>query len=542
MAIAAAAPEVFTRKASGLVRVMSPYSAFVYNILTMGLIFPWTYLWAPGALPGGRLVWGILLAMLFEIPIALSYVWLSTALPRSGGDYVFESRVFGGGVGFSIVMSGFVIWILQWVALSGWLLAYLGFAPLFLGLGATMGSPSLTSLGVWFTTPWGIVITSILNAAVAMLLLVSGFRNYVRFQYVMWYGTLLAFAVMLYLLFSATPATFAEQMNAFAVASGGAPNFYETAISAAQTAGIDLNPPFSLLATLLIAPIAWTSLQWATYSAEQNGEIKGARSFRNQTIIIVGSLIATGVLLAVLAVAFEHAIGSDFLYVAGAGYWSGLAEGKINGIFLWPNIVAIALTSSPIVVLIIGVGYILNSFQIVNNCYIGMTRVMVAMSLDRLLPEWVSRVSERLHTPVNAHLVYFLASIPVILVYNLWSSWTALTLGVTFACGYVFVITSLAGALLPYRAKALYEASPGAAYKLWNIPLVTILGGVGAVVGGVMVLMFMFYSALGLTSRLAYEVVFGVLVVSVIWYFAEKFLQRSRGINVEFAFKEIPPE
>jgi len=53
-------PEVFTRKASGLVRVMSPYSAFVYNILTMGLIFPWTYLWAPGALPGGRLFWGIL--------------------------------------------------------------------------------------------------------------------------------------------------------------------------------------------------------------------------------------------------------------------------------------------------------------------------------------------------------------------------------------------------------------------------------------------------------------------------------------------------
>ncbi|MBI4769263.1 MAG: hypothetical protein HY784_02335 [Chloroflexi bacterium] len=63
--VAAAKPEVFTRRASGLVRVMSPYSAFIYNILTMGLIFPWTYLWAPGALPGGRLVWGILLAMIF---------------------------------------------------------------------------------------------------------------------------------------------------------------------------------------------------------------------------------------------------------------------------------------------------------------------------------------------------------------------------------------------------------------------------------------------------------------------------------------------
>ena len=51
-----------------------------------------------------------------------------------------------------------------------------------------------------------------------------------------------------------------------------------------------------------------------------------------------------------------------------------------------------------------------------------MTRVIVAMSLDRLLPEWVSRVSDRLHTPVNAHLAYFLASIPVIFVYNLWGS------------------------------------------------------------------------------------------------------------------------
>ena len=57
-----------------------------------------------------------------------------------------------------------------------------------------------------------------------------------------------------------------------------------------------------------------------------------------------------------------------------------------------------------------------------------------------------------------------------------------------------------------------------------------------------MVLMFMLYSALGLTSVLAYQVVFGVLAVSIIWYFVAKMIQRSRGINVDFAFKEIPPE
>jgi basic amino acid/polyamine antiporter, APA family len=542
MATATARPEVFTRKASGLVRVMSPFSAFVYNILTMGLIFPWTYLWAPGALPGGRLVWGILLAMLIEIPIALVYVWLSTALPRSGGDYVFQSRVFGGGVAFTVVMSGYVIWILQWVALSGWLLSYLGFAPLFLGLGATMGNAAMSNIGIWFTTSTGIIITSILNALVSMLILISGFKNYVRFQGVMIVGTLIAFVTMLIVLFMGNPASSMAKIDSFALAVGGAQNFVQTAIDASKAAGVELNPPFSLLATLLVAPIAWTSLQWATYSAQQNGEIKNARSFNSQLFIIVGSLIFTGVLLALLAAALEKAVGTEFLYVAGAGYWAGVGESTIAGFWLWPNIIAVALTASPLIVILIGIGYILNSHQIVHNCYIGMTRVMVAMSLDRLLPEWISKVDEKLHTPVNAHLAYFVASIPVILLYNLYSNWVALTLGVTFACGYVFVVTCLAGALLPYRARDVYEASPGAKYKVGNTPLVTLLGFIGFVLGGVMVLMFMLYSQLGLTSTLAYGVVFGVLAFSALWYFIVKNAQKTKGINVDFAFKEIPPE
>ena len=145
----AVAPQVFTRRASGLVRVMSPYSAFVYNILTMGVIFPWTYLWAPTAFQGSNFVLGILFAFLFELPIALAYVWLATSLPRSGGDYVFQSRVFGGGFGFTVVFAFFVVWILQWVALSGWLLASLGIAPTFIGLGVTTGIGAFTDIGTW---------------------------------------------------------------------------------------------------------------------------------------------------------------------------------------------------------------------------------------------------------------------------------------------------------------------------------------------------------------------------------------------------------
>lgn len=612
---AAAKPEVFTRKASGLVRVMSPYSAFVYNILTMGLIFPWTYLWAPGALPGGKMVWGILLAMLIEIPIAFTYVWLSTALPRSGGDYVFQSRVFGGGVAFTVVMSGFVIWILQWVALSGWLLSYLGFAPLFLGLGATLASTTLTQIGLWFTSSNGIIITSVLNALLALIILTTGFKNYVKFQWVMWYAVLLAFATMFVVLFVVPPAQFVERMNAFAVASGGVENFVETAFAAVTAAGIDVKPPFSLVATLLVAPIAWTSLQWCTYSAQQNGEIKDARSFKNQAIIIVGSLVVTGLLLALLAAGLERLAGSEFMYVAGAGYWSLIPEATINGFYLWPNIIAVAVTGSPIVVLIIGIGYILNSHQIVHNCYIGMTRVLVAMSLDRVLPEWFSKVSERYHTPVNAHLAYFLASLPVIWAYNKVGGWVGLTLGVTFACGYVFIITCLAGALLPYRAKDAYEASPGAKYMVngfiailftllgvlaflgitWTLtpqafpgitwliwlvdlgalvavilflypmrkqlsewitgkpaPWLSALGMIGGGFGMAMVVAFLLAPQLGILGNWNFSagisglwaqiIAFAIIIISAFWYLIYKSSQKTRGINVDYAFKEIPPE
>ncbi len=611
-------PEVFTRKASGLVRVMSPYSAFVYNILTMGLIFPWTYLWAPGSLPGGQLVWGILLAMVIEIPIAFVYVWLSTALPRSGGDYVFQSRVFGGGLAFTVVMSGFVIWILQWVALSGWLVSYLGFAPLFLGLGATTGTASLSTLGLWFTTPTGIIIVSIANALVSLILLTSGFKNYVRFQHVIFWGTILCFVTVFVVLFTTPASQFVERLNAFAVASGGVPNFYQTAVDAVTAAGIDIHPPFSLMATLLVAPIAWTSLQWATYSAEQNGEIKDARNFRSQAFIMIGSLVVTGLLLALLALGIQKVAGSEFLYVAGAGYWSLIGEANISGFNLWPPILAVALTASPIVVLIIGLGYLLNGFQIVCNCYIGMTRVLVAMSLDRLLPDWFSKVNEKYHTPVNAHLGYFLASLPVIVGYSLVTqpfTWVSLTLGVTFGCGYVFIITCLAGALLPYRAKEVYEASPGAKYKVsgyvgvlftllgvaafvaltwvlapqafassmflaWLVRLAAIaavvaflfpmrshmaewlngkpmpwlsaLGMLGGGLGMAMVVAFLLSPALGVLGNwnftdfpknlLAQIIAIAIIVISALWYVVVKARQKSKGINVEYAFKEIPPE
>src|SRR6266498_2190517 len=542
-----AVPQVFTRRASGLVRVMSPYSAFVYNILTMGVIFPWTYLWAPTAFQGSNLVLGIAFAFLFELPIALAYTWLATALPRSGGDYVFQSRVFGGGFGFTVVFAFFVVWILQWVALSGWLLAILGIAPTFLGLGVATGIDAFTDIGTWAVTSNGIIIISIANALIALVLLASGFRNYVRFQYFMWYAVLISFAAALILLFATNPSTAHAKLDSFAGAVDGVKGFFATARQGALAAGItSFHPPLWLVGAVLAAPVTWTSLQWASYSVEQGGEIKNAHVFRNQLFIIVGSLAATAGLLVLLAVAMNHGIGGDGIRVASSGYWYANGKALIGGGYMFPNLIAMGLTSSPIIVAIIGVGFILNSFQIVCNCYIGCTRIMVAQGLDGLLPDWFSRVHPRWKTPVNAHIAYFVAAVPVIFGFNKIADWsTKWALGITFANGAVMTLSALAAALLPYRAKKLYEASPGAKYRFGNTPMVTIFGTLGFLFGAFMVGAFLFVKGLGLAytaSAFPYVIVIGTAVFGLIVYFIMKQVKSSKGIKVEYAFAEIPPE
>jgi amino acid transporter len=542
----AVAPQVFTRRASGLVRVMSPYSAFIYNILTMGVIFPWTYLWAPTAFQGSNLVLGILFAFLFELPIALAYVWLATSLPRSGGDYVFQSRVFGGGFGFTVVFAFFVVWILQWVALSGWLLASLGIAPTFIGLGVTTGVGAFTDIGTWAAGTTGIIVISIANALIALVLLVTGFRNYVRFQYVMWYAILISFGIVLLLFLTNDPGSATGKLDAFARDVDGVQGFFATARTAAADAGVNFTPPFWLFGTLMVAPIAWTSLQWATYSVEQGGEIKNAHVFRNQFFIIVGSLAATAALLIILALAMQKGIGDEGILVASSGYWYGVPEALIGGNYMFPNLMAMGLTGSWVIVLLIGIGFILNSFQIVCNCYIGTTRIMVAQGLDGLLPDWFARVHPRWKTPVNAHLAYFIAALPVIWAFNKIGDWsTKWALGVTFANGAVMVLSALAAALLPYRAKQVYEASPGAKYTIGGTPLVTIIGALGFLLGGFMVVSFLFVEDLGLaftSNAFPYYIVLGTAVFGLLVYFVMRQVRASAGLKVEYAFREIPPE
>ena len=118
----------------------------------------------------------------------------------------------------------------------------------------------------------------------------------------MWYAILISFGLVLLLFLSTNPTAFHTKINTFAGSVDGVEELPRAETSAgALAAGADFHPPFWLFGTILVAPVVWTSLQWASYSVEQGGEIKNANVFRNQVFILVGSLVATAGLLVLMA-------------------------------------------------------------------------------------------------------------------------------------------------------------------------------------------------------------------------------------------------
>ncbi len=539
-----AKPEVFSRKSSGLVRVMSPWSAFMYNFLTMGVIFPWTYMWAPQAFPGCSVWMACLFATLLALPIALTYVWMATAMPRSGGDYVFQSRVFGGGVGFPVVASGFLTWFLQWTALATWLMCCAGIAPVLMGLGVYYESRGLIDAAVWVQSPFGIVTLGAVALIVFGLLLISGLKNYVYVQYVMFWSTIIMLIIVVVQFLRTTPEEFAAAINHYAGFVDDNPDYFAWIQKDVADAGFDINPAFALGATLLAAPIAWTSTQWAAFSVQQGGEIKGARVFKNQMLMIVGSLLAVGACLAIVGWTYERAVGTAFFNAVSASYYGGYtASGSgVGSILPFPGVFAIVISPHPIITVLVGLAFFLGATQVVCNAYIGSSRLIVGMSLDRALPAFLARVSPKYRTPAVAIVVYGVLSFFVSIGYNYSSVWYTLTLGVTFAAGYVFVVSVLSGALLPFRARDLYLASPGAKYTVFGVPLVTVVGLVGFCLAVAAEIAFLADPGYGLRGTTPYIVVAGVFVFWLVFYWVTRSYNKSRGIEMSYAFREIPPE
>ena len=98
---------LFVRKATGLVRGWSVQDAFIYATFSINLITLGLYIFSFGPfIPKASLLWAVLLSGAYLLFQTIVYSSLIAVMPRAGGDYVWVSRVVGGGIGFVLAVCG----------------------------------------------------------------------------------------------------------------------------------------------------------------------------------------------------------------------------------------------------------------------------------------------------------------------------------------------------------------------------------------------------------------------------------------------------
>ncbi len=547
---------LFVRKATGLVRSWSVFDAFIYALFSINLITLGLYSFSQMYYFGGGLVPALIVSAIFIFFEVVVYAALIAVMPRSGGDYVWQSRILGGAVGFILAVTGwwFILWL--WVPLYGDMFRHIVLVPLLGVLGAK-------DTALWFAgTQNGAFASSMLTLAIVSVFIALGMKTYARIQKFSFFGGMLGLLIVIVLLLTGSPDAFKAGLEANAVKLFGAqPGVYDATVALGTNAGAAL--PFvggGLGLVFLTLPYLVFFNLWPNWGATLYGEVRGATDFK-RNIAGMGTALGVTTLLGILFLyAIGKTIGWDFYVQAGGAWWAkvwdttGTVSAPALPVWPYPALFASFLTSSRILQFIVLALMSLWWFGWSGTVFLSSTRVIFAAAFDRLLPEKVAEVDDRTGTPIYALLLMVLPSIVVayLFSYNI-ASFQSLTLCSTLVIAVTYLGTTIAAILLPYRKPELYKSSPIAKYNIFGIPLITVAG---VIFGGFLV--FLLYQWI-LDPNALYGIGYSINEngykngTSIIYmlanyalaagiYFGAKVARKREGIDLDKVHAEIPVE
>jgi basic amino acid/polyamine antiporter, APA family len=429
---------LFVRQSSGLVRNVSVTNALFFNVAAfvgVGLtLYPIFYslgfvpVWKFGGI--SEYAWAAIVAGIFCTILALIFASLTSVMPRSGGDYVFTSRI----------VHPFLGWLESWSLVIASILIIAFEVPLVLrnlqitariiGIGA--GGHFFKHANSWFTDSTGGITGSPGFIGSLVVLLVIGAvcvlptRTFHRVVTGLAAFGVAGFITMFIFGLAATSRSAFEHnlpqytggVTAAKIAASGKADFL------AGTSHHFLSDLFSTTVFPFMLSILLFQFIGFQYSAYIAGEVRG-NVRRGVTIALLGAL-AIGVLANSLYVdAISNHLGFGTNVSWGASYWgfnshlSALPMGQPNSMpllaavanhGLWPiwMLISLAGTVFPFLLCPVYINFI--------------SRMQLAWSLDRQIPEWFGRINERLRAPLNA----IIATLALTAVFLFFQSYNAL--------------------------------------------------------------------------------------------------------------------
>jgi len=545
--------KVFARRASGLVRGLSLTDAFGVGFMNQGLT---PSMWVMISLglsvyTGGNLIIAtILSAVLCGIGFSLVWGILGGSMPRSGGEYIYNSRILHPLIGIAESFGNAFVWIMWIYVLAPWTVD-----PGLVMLFQFLGMPEVSD---WLTQPFALFLIATLVNIVGLLFMVFGIKVFAKAQKVIMALGITGCVVILLVLTFTSRDGFIQAWNSLAAEYGSLDynGFLTAAKGVIEEAGQVLPSTWNWVDTLGVMVAGSWLFAYSYCITFIAGEVK-----RPDKSIILGNLFAIlvpAVFMLWLAIVLYRTVGFQFLS-ATAYVDSNLGTDLAGYALPWsPHFVGLAAvvakTLSPflgaIVMILMAASFILFNLWWVALSYLAFPRILFAWGMDRMGPRWFTDINPRWASPVKNHILCFILGEIGIAIYAFRQNpMTGLSVtGMEIVS--VFGVTAIAALLFPFikKVKHIWEASPYNKWRFLGIPAVTIGGIVNLVYLAILFVFFFLMSKFGkgqleeLTRGSA--ILYGVIwALGIAWYFFWKWWnKRQAGIDVGMAYDELPPE
>jgi len=523
-------PIVFTRKASGLVREVSIFTAMAIGLThTIGGGINNYMVQMPYSASGSNVPGAFAIAGLVVILTAISYSMLGVAMPRTGGDYIYISRGINPVLGF-ITSWGF--WLTELLSLG--IIAYIDI-PFFGTAYRIYGSASGSASAFDTATTLSENQTVILSLAV-LIVIFSAIVTYLGTRVYSWIinialvaGIIGSIAMVGYFLIR-TGQPYNELWNS--VYGAGT---YEKIMNNPDAIAAWSNVDFTMSATLQASIVCVWAYIGFTAAAYMGGEVKNPSKGMIWAVTGAAALIIGYYLL--LSALVYGKIGNEFLYKYNYMFNNQLDTLKTyvhhpSGPIL-PAFAA-ALTTNHWIQMTIALSGAIWLLNDIPAFFLVCSRLVFSWSFDRFFPEKFANVNDRFHSPHYAILLtMFGGFFGVWMAYG--DTWVA-ALDTTVLYIFAVMFGCLSAAVLPYIRHDIYEKSPS--IEIAGVPLMTIAGVMGFVAN----LFLLLNAAVGMVSNLSnafYECVWmglGVVIFVAFWNY-----NRKRGVDTSKIYAQIPP-
>lgn len=535
---------VFLRKASGLIRTASVTDTYIFNfgLISLGVGVGTVLLYGPAFYPGANLWASALFAGGIAMVLAWGMIAWSITIPRSGGSYVFVSRIFPPWLAVAVSVTEVMV-VLFFCTVAAYWIVLLGVSPMLNMLGIVTGDAGLRDAALAIIQPWPMFLIGSGILILAALLVASGMKRYFFSQKVIFTIAVLSSLLLIGVLVAGSRDQFIANYNAYFNAELGVDDAYNAIIASARENGWTTEGA-TAMTTIKLANFSLLALFGALLSIFIGGELKSVE--KAQTFGMWGAISTSMILWVITLVLAVDVFGYDFI---------GAASYNFLGLYVFGFLeTAVAPTADPTVTLLAGVVsqsvVITWLVSIGFICWIWMwipaeltcaVRGMVAWSLDRVAPAPLGNVSPTRHTPTVAIVVGTLINI-VFMATLAFTSYASTIVITVEALVLAWAIMLFGGIFFPYRRKDLFEKTPLAHRKLFGLPYMSVACGVSCA-AMIFCLVNLFFDPVAAGhDPVQLAIVGAVILAGLVFYFIMKAVRRAQGIDITQAFKEIPVE